>query len=149
MEDDHVSDDKIVKLGYDVDKIKESVSSIDSKIDKIEEQIIESNLNFVKHVASEAVSDEVIVNELRKMNELQKEGNENWREHMQRTRLNEVAVHQLKEIYERSEKRLQIVEDDLNGRKAIVKFFKVIGIIAAAVSGVIGAYIAVTSILNL
>jgi hypothetical protein len=144
-----MSDDRIIKLGFDVDQIKSSLDSMDSKLDKVEETVHKGNIEFKEHVAREAVSSETIVNELRKMNELQKEGNENWREHMQRTRLNEVAVHQLKEIYERSEKRLQIVEDDLNGRKAIVKFFKVIGIIAAAVSGVIGAYIAVTSILNL
>jgi len=144
-----MSDDRMIKLGFDVDQIKNSLDSMDSKLDKVEDKVHQSNIEFKEHIAREAVSDEAIIGELRKMNELWRESNDNWREHMQRTRLNEVAVDHLKEINEKSEKRLQIVEDDLKGRKAVVKFFKVVGIIGVAVSGSIGAYMALVNLLHL
>jgi hypothetical protein len=144
-----MGDDRIIKLGFDVDQIKNSLDSMDSKLDKVEDKVHQGNIEFKEHIAREAVSDDAIIGELRKMNELWKESNENWREHMQRTRLNEVAVGHLKEINEKSEKRLQIVEDDLKGRKAVIKFFKVIGIIAVAISGSIGAYLAIVNLLHL
>lgn len=143
-----MSDDRITKLAHDVNQIKYSLDSMDSKLDKVEDKVNQGNVEFKEHVAREAVSDQTIINELRKMNELWRDSNENWREHMQRTKLNEVAVHQLKEINEKTEKRLQIVEDDLKGRKAVIKFFKLIGIIGVAISGTIGAYLAIASLLG-
>jgi hypothetical protein len=144
-----MSDDRMIKLGFDVDQIKNSLDSMDSKLDKVQDKVHEGNIEFKEHITREAVSMEIIVEEIRKTNELWSKSNDNWREHMQRTRLNEVAVDHLKEINEKSEKRLQIVEDDLKGRKAVVKFFKVVGIIAVAVSGTIGAYLAILNLLHL
>lgn len=144
-----MGDDRIIKLGFDIDQIKNSLDSMDSKLDKVEDKVHQGNIEFKEHIARESVSDEAIIGELRKMNDLWRESNDNWREHMQRTRLNEVAVDHLKEINEKSEKRLQIVEDDLKGRKAVVNFFKVVGIIAVAISGTIGAYLAIVNLLHL
>jgi chromosome segregation ATPase len=140
-----MGDDRIVKLSADVDQIKGSVSQIDTKLDKVEDKVNSSIIEIREHIASEAVSDRLILEQLSKIdsrldvtNERLDENNGDWREHMQRTRLNEEQLKEFKKISVKMDERLQKVEDDLNGRRAIKRFFIMLGTVVGVMSGIGG-----------
>jgi hypothetical protein len=145
-----MSDDRIIKLGYDVDQIKESVSLIDTKLDKVEEKLVSNTIELKEHLAREAVSDRMMLDEIIKMNSLLKENNEDWREHMQRTKMNEVSAEELKKISLNLDIRLQRLEkreeESLAIKKFTVKSLKVVGTILGVISGTIGLYVAITNL---
>jgi hypothetical protein len=92
----------------------------------------------------------MMLDEIIKMNSLLKENNEDWREHMQRTKMNEVSAEELKKISLNLDIRLQRLEkreeESLAIKKFTVKSLKVVGTILGVISGTIGLYVAITNL---
>jgi hypothetical protein len=136
-----MTDDKITKLSVEVASIKDTLQDVSKKMDSVESNVTDNKIAFREHAAVEDFKYSSISKSLEDINDRLVEQNKDWREHMLRTKTNEIAIDELKKMNTAFDARLLPIEKKeyakISIKKAIAWSFGV----AASIATIIGSFL--------
>lgn len=134
-----------------IDDIKKEISSVREKTFEINDKVNDIKLDISSHLADfreQIVTQRHMQENLQLMAESLKKNTESLIEHMARTKMNEIAVEELKNISENLDKRLSPLEISDIEDKAVAKMWKRMGLILGALTATVSAIYAILNIIK-
>ncbi|NBW58033.1 hypothetical protein EBR43_09715 [bacterium] len=134
-----------------IDDIKKEISSVREKTIEINDKINDIKLDISSHLADfreQVVTQKHMQENLQLMTESLKKNTESLIEHMARTKMNEVAIEELKSISQNLDNRLSPLEICDIEDKAVAKMWKRIGLIIGGLTAVVSAIYTILNIIK-